>query len=108
MSSSQVDLFGRGVPVSRAAGRAMDRINAGASVTVARVNARADVQASKVDAASGVTQRALQGAAYVTQVEQQLAQAVPLAASRLQAIGDIGALGLTQLVMGTINELHRI
>ncbi|HEX2903372.1 MAG TPA: hypothetical protein VHO01_07925 [Jatrophihabitans sp.] len=106
--SGEVDLFGRGAPVTRATGRAIDRITTSAGLAVVRVNARADVQACKVDAASAVTQRALQGAAFVSQVEQQLALAVPLAASRLQAIGDIGALGLTQLVMDTINDLHRM
>jgi hypothetical protein len=43
----------------------------------------------------------------VTQMEQQLAQAVPLAASRLQAIGDLHALASGQIVTDTVMQLRR-
>ena len=92
----------------RRAGRAVTQVRGVTSVALAQVEAKAEIQAAKVDAVSLVTQRALQGVAFVSQVEQQLAQAVPLAASRLQAIGDIGALGLSQIVMDTANDLRRI
>jgi len=94
--------------VNRQVGRGLDRIDGHASLDVARVQAREDIQNAQVDALSSVTQRGLQGVAFISQVEQQLAQVVPLAASRLQAIADIGALGLSQVVMDTANKLRRI
>jgi hypothetical protein len=97
-----------GRAVSRQVGRALNRVEGGASIDIARVEARADIQAAQVDAMTAVTQRGLQGVAFISQVEQQLAQVVPLAASRLQAIADIGALGLSQVVMDTANKLRRI
>lgn len=94
--------------ITRQVGRSLARIEGNASLEIARVEARADLQAAQVDAMSAVTQHALQGVAFISQVEQQLAQAVPLAASRLQAIGDIGTLGISQIVMDTANKLRRI
>lgn len=94
--------------VSRQVARSLTRVEGNASLDIARVEARADIQAAQVDAMTAVTQRGLQGAAFISQVEQQLAQTVPLAASRLQAIGDIGALALSQIVMDTANKLRRI
>ena len=106
---SSVEKFGSGVRgVTRRTGNALAQIEGCAHIGVARVEARAEIQAAQIDAVSAVTQRGLQGAAFISQVEQQLALAVPLAASRLQAIGDIGTLGLTQVVMDTANKLRRI
>jgi hypothetical protein len=102
-----IEIYGFGQAGRRQTERAVARINGRARLDVARVDARADIQAAQVDAVSAVTQRALQGVAFISQVEQQLAQAVPLAASRLQAIGDIGALGLTEVVMDTVTKLRR-
>lgn len=94
--------------LSRRTGRALAHIQDGSSVGVARVEARAELQAAQVDAMTAVTQRGMQGAAFISQVEGQLGQTVPLAVSRLQAIADIGALGISQVVMDTANKLRRI
>lgn len=94
--------------VTRQTGRVLARIEGGTSVEIARVESRADIQAAQVDAMTAVTQRGLQGVAFISQVEQQLAQTVPLAVSRLQAVGDIGALAISQVVMETANKLRRI
>ena len=93
--------------ISRQAGRALNRMENATTVEIARVNSRGDVHASKVDVVSDVTQRALQGAAFLTQVEAQLGAAVPMAVSRLEGIANIGALGLSQLVMDTVTDLRR-
>ena len=94
--------------VARQVGRALSRIEGSTSIEIGRVEARADIQTAQVDAMTAVTQRGLQGVAFISQIEQQLAQAVPLAATRLQGIADIGALGLSQVVMDTANKLRRI
>ncbi len=93
---------------SRQVGRALANVGDHTSVAIARVEACADIQATKIDTMSAVTQRGLQGAAFISQVEQQLAQVVPMSASRLQAIGDIGTLGLAQVVMDTATKLRGI
>lgn len=94
--------------ISRQVGRSLARIEGNTSLDIARVEARADIQNAQVEAMAAVTQRGLQGVAFISQVEQQLSQTVPLAASRLQGIADIGALGISQVVMDTANKLRRI
>ena len=101
----QQGAFGGGP--SRSVSRTLSQIQGSTSLAIAQVEARAEVQASQVDAMAAITQRALSGVAFISQVEQQLAQAVPIAASRLQAVADIGTLGLTQVVMDTANQLRR-
>jgi hypothetical protein len=98
--------YGRGIARQTARGLAL--IEGRTATDIARVEARADIQAAQVEAMAAVTQRGLQGVAFISQVEQQLAQTVPLAASRLQAVADIGALGISQVVMDSANKLRRI
>lgn len=102
----------RGTPasrsVSRQVGRGLARVGGNASLDIACVQAREDIQNAQVDAMASVTQRGLQGVAFISQVEQQLGQVVPMAASRLQAIADVGALGISQVVMDSVNKLRRI
>lgn len=93
---------------TRQVGRGLARIDGNTSLDVARVQSREDIQNAQVEAMASVTQRGLQGVTFISQVEQQLAQTVPLAASRLQAVADIGALGISQVVMDTANKLRRI
>jgi hypothetical protein len=44
----------------------------------------------------------------VTQAEQQLAQMFPMAATRLQAIGDMVTFGATEIVADTVMALRRV
>ena len=74
--------------------------------SLARVNGQADIQAAQVDAVAAVAQRAMQGAAFISQIEQQLGQAVPISVTRLQAIGDITAMSLAQIVVDTANKVR--
>jgi len=93
--------------LSRQVSRTLARLEAGTVVQVAQVDSRATVQAAQVDAVAAVAQRAMQDVAFVTQVEQQLGQAVPLAVSRLQAIGDLATLAMSQVVSDTASRLRR-
>ncbi|WP_375431013.1 hypothetical protein [uncultured Friedmanniella sp.] len=79
-------------------GRAVARIGQQAQVAVARTNAVAEIESAKLDALQQIAGRAMQGVALVSQLEQQLAQVVPLATSRLQAIGDMHALATAEVV----------
>lgn len=79
-------------------GRVLARIGQHAEVAVARTNAIAEIESAKLDALQQIAGRAMQGVALVSQLEQQLAQVVPLATSRLQAIGDMHALATAEVV----------
>lgn len=105
MSNSEV-LYAarRGVSrrgVSRRVGRALNRLDDATGLAVAEVRAEADVQAAHVDAVTAVGQRALVAVAFTTQLEQQLAQLVPLATTRLQGVADLTSLAIGQVVMDT-------
>ena len=89
MSNIQLYQSGSSRAVSRQTGRTLARIEGGTSIDIARVEARADVQTAQIDAVAAVAQRAMQGVAFLSQMEGQLGQAVPLAVSRLQAVGAI-------------------
>lgn len=73
-------------------GRAVNRLASHTELATMQSQARAQVEQARLDAIDQVAARGMQGVAMVTQFEQQLAQAVPLAASRLQALGDMHAL----------------
>lgn len=96
---------GRGL--SRHHGRTLARIEDDTAVQIARVEARADIDVSKIDAVTMVAQRAMQGVAFVSQIEQQLGQTVPIAVTRLQAVGDLATLAMGQVVTDTATKLRR-
>jgi hypothetical protein len=94
--------------VSRSTGRALTRVQDQTWMALAVVEAEADIHAAKVDAVGFVAQRGMQDVAFLSQVEQTLSQTVPLAASRLQAIGDLATLGIGQVITDTVSELRRL
>lgn len=99
---------GGAVPVirgTRYAGRALSRIDDKVIVGVAEIEAQAELQATRVMAVSYVGKRAMHEVAVVTQLEQQLSTLVPMATSRLQAIGDMLALDMADVVGNTVRRL---
>ena len=78
--------------------RELSRLAQSTDLAVARTQAVAEVESSKLDALQQIAGRAMQGVALVSQLEQQLAQVVPIASSRLQAIGDMHALATAEVV----------
>jgi uncharacterized membrane protein YdfJ with MMPL/SSD domain len=91
---------------SRHVGRSLANLDGQTCLQVAQAHSKADIHAAQVDAVAAVAQRAMQGIAFVSQIEQQLGQVVPLAVSRLQAIGDITAMSLAQVVVDTANGVR--
>lgn len=85
--------------------RALDRLAAQTDIGVARICAAGELEAAKLDTMQFLAGRAMQGVALLTQLEQQLATAVPLANSRLQAIGDIHALASAEEVASSPRRL---
>jgi hypothetical protein len=107
---STIDRYGSAVAgrvQSRQLGRSLARIEDDTAVQIARVEARADIDASKIDAVTVVAQRAMQGVAFVSQIEQQLGQAVPIAVTRLHAVGDLATLAMGQVVTDSMTKLRR-
>ncbi|WP_460837701.1 hypothetical protein [Nocardioides marmoraquaticus] len=88
------------------AGRQVARISDRTDVEIASTMAAAEVEAVHLDGLQAVSRRAMQGVALVSQLEQQLTQLVPMATSRLQAIGDMHALASAQVVSETSRRLR--
>ena len=79
--------------------REIARVVNRSELAVIKTDAAAHEADARLDAIDHIAGRAMQGVAMVSQLEQQLAQTVPIATSRLQAVGDIHALA-------TVNELN--
>lgn len=88
-------------------GRALARLEGQTILSRAHIEGQADLQIARVEAVAAVGASALQSVALVTQLEQQLAQQMPLAASRLQAIGDMTALAAAEVVADTTRRVRR-
>lgn len=92
--------------IGRTASRFELRTQAQTRMALARIEQAADLQAARVEAVAYVGKQGLQAVAFVSQVEQQLSQLVPLATGRLQAIADITALGVAEVVADTVRRVH--
>jgi hypothetical protein len=91
-------------PFSRG-GRELTRVVSGTELAIVCTAGKAAIEAAKIEALQGIATQALHGVAMVSQVEQQLGQMVPLAASRLQAIGDMHALATVEIVSSASRRL---
>jgi hypothetical protein len=85
--------------------RELGRLSQSADLALARTNAAVELELARLDGLQQVAGRAMQGVAMVSQLEQQLAQLVPIAASRLQAIGDMHALASAEVVAQATRRL---
>lgn len=90
----------------RRLGRTLSSIEQRRRTQLAAVEAQAEIEAAKVDAVAFVAQVAMHDVALLSQLEVQLSQLVPAATSRLQAIGDISALALAEVVTNTARRLR--
>ena len=99
------DHAGRPARSNRDFARSLNDLDARRQLRVAQIEAAADIQALKVDAVVYVGKRAMHNVAMLSQLEGQLATLVPLATSRLQAIGDMTALAITDVVSDTLRRL---
>jgi hypothetical protein len=84
-------------PMSRT-GRQVARVVGNSELAIVQVAGRAAIESAKLEAMQAIASQAMQGVAMVSQTEVQLAQMVPLATSRLQAIGDMHALASVEIV----------
>jgi len=95
----------RSASLSSRAARELAHLNDQIDLAVARTNAVAAVEGAKLDNLQYLAGRAMQGVALVSQLEQQLATAVPMAHSRLQAVGDMHALASADVVASAARRL---
>ena len=91
---------------SRYTGRALARIDSRTEVGLAQIESQAELQVGRVMAVTYVGKRAMQEVAMLSQLEGQLAALVPLATSRLQAIGDMVALEAAEVVADTVRRVR--
>lgn len=101
----------RGRSLDRRGGRMLSRslehIDAQTEIGLARIEQAAELQVGRVRAVVYVGKKAMQDIALLSQMEVQLSTLVPLATSRLQAIGDTVTLEAANIVAETIREVTR-
>jgi hypothetical protein len=91
----------------RSLGRGLSQLQSQTVMGLSRVDQVTELQAAKAEATAQVAGRAMQSVAVLSQLESQLIQAVPLAASRLEAIGNVAALAAADVVADTTWKLKR-
>ncbi|MGO9560114.1 MAG: hypothetical protein ACLPYW_13655 [Acidimicrobiales bacterium] len=85
--------------------RAIARVEMETDVGLARIEQAAALQVGRARAVVHVGKQAMQEIAFVSQVESQLCALVPMAAGRLQAIGDMTALQAAEIVGQTVRRV---
>ncbi len=91
---------------ARRVGRELDRLDAQGQVQIAVIDHQAELQAARVQAIGYVGKRAMHEVTLLSQLEQQLSALVPMATGRLQALGDMAALGMADVVSDTVRKVR--
>jgi hypothetical protein len=104
---SEIVPFGVGLSTrgDRRVGRELSRLDGQARLGIARIAAQAELQAERVSAVAYVGKRAAQEITMLSQLEVQLSALVPSATPRVQAIGDISALAMADVVSETVRKV---
>jgi hypothetical protein len=90
---------------SRYARRALVRLDNQTEIGLAQIDQAAELQAGRVMAVTYVAKRAMQEVALLSQLEVQLSTVVPMATSRLQALGDMAALEAADVISQTVRKV---
>ncbi len=91
---------------SRQVSHQLGRLQAGTELELARLESRAEIEATRASAVAYVGKRAMQEVTMVSQLEQQLGALCPMAVSRLQAIGDLTAMAMAEVVVDAARRLR--
>jgi hypothetical protein len=102
-----ITLFGGGLAAPRYS-RAVSRAQQGTGVALVRIDGQVAVEEAVVQGVAAIGGTAMRQIAMVSQLESQLGQLVPAAVSRLQAIGDMTALAMTDVVSDSVRRLNRV
>ena len=92
---------------AKAYGRGVAHIQYRTGTSLVRVDGEVAVQEAVAEGVASVGATAMRQIAMVSQLEVQLGQLVPAAVSRLQAIGDMTALAMADVVSSTACRLNR-
>ncbi|MCL2467476.1 MAG: hypothetical protein FWF02_07920 [Micrococcales bacterium] len=101
-------LLSRYSGVARETNRELVRVQGQAMIRALQTDVEARLADIKIGAAAGLGTSAQQHVATMTAMEGELVKAVPLAAARLEMIGNITAIGTTEIVTDAIAKLRRI
>lgn len=91
----------------RSVSRQIGQLERSLTLGLAQIEVHAQLEAAKVHAIGYVGQQAMQAVAMVSELEGQLAQACPLATTRLQGIADMTALSMAQVVADSARRIGR-
>jgi hypothetical protein len=91
---------------SRVTSRALARMESRQMLKQAQIQDEAELQVDRVQAVGYVGQQGMQVVALTSQMEANLATLVPMATSRLQAIGDLVALEVADVVSQTARRVR--
>jgi hypothetical protein len=106
---SELSLYranGLGRREARMVGRELDRLDAHGQIQIAAIDHQAELQAARVQAIGYVGKRAMHEVTLLSQLEQQLSALVPISTGRLQALGDMAALGMADVVSDTVRKVR--
>lgn len=92
---------------SKATGKMLARMDSRQVVKQTQIQNEAELQVERVQAIGYVGQQGMQVVAMASQMEANLASLVPLATSRLQALGDILSLEVAEVVCQTVRRVGR-
>ncbi len=89
-------------------GRELARSNGAALVRANQVDLEGRLTDLKLGAAAAIGNSAQQQVAQLTAMEAELTKAVPLAAPRLEMIGNFTTLGMAEIVTDALTKLRRL
>lgn len=92
---------------NRGYSKSLTTLNRSTSLSLARVANETQVQEAVAIGVAQVGATAMRQIAMVSQLEVQLSQLVPAAVPRLQAIGDLTALAMAEVVSSCPTRLNR-
>lgn len=104
---SNIERYRGGGMVPSRTSRAIARINSSTDIDSAIIQAKAELKIVKVDSVTAIAGQGLRDIAMLSQLKQSLAQTVPLASGRLQAIGDMAALAVSDVVANAARRIGR-
>lgn len=94
--------------LARSHDRFLDRVDRETDIELAIIQQQVETQVAKVDGALRVAGKAAQGVTVLSQIEQQLADTVPTATSRVAFVVDRTVLEVGEMVTDACYRLRRI
>ena len=101
-------LLSRYNPIARDTNRELARTQGQALVRAAQADIETRLTDLKLAAVASLGSSAQQHVATMTAMEGELVKAVPLASSRLEMIGNLTAIGMTEIVTDAVSKLRRM